>query len=228
MLWTPNPKTVDPIPLCQRCGGLRRDWHQANRARLGVGWLHGVCCCEEEVACSADDHADSVDITLSGVDAAMCTGCIQSAFHTPGAQSSLRAGEFQTLTVDGTYSVGYSGGVTLSGNNACYFAVHDETGAYGSIRNRQNACHSGLGVYSYLRATYEVYIYQSDGSIGRVEFLVSYHLNPSIYPKDFWAFDSGILSVGAYGLGDSIPNGLTCSTSYNGAAADGGTAVVTL
>lgn len=89
-LWTPNPKTVDPIPLCSRCGGLRRDWHRANRARLGVGWLHGVCCCGP---CGGGIRIEFKNVTL-------CNACIS-----PSSGKLRVNGPF---TLNGVYTVPFN------------------------------------------------------------------------------------------------------------------------
>lgn len=112
MLWTPNPKTTASIPLCPRCGKLRRDWHRANYKRLGVGWLHGVCCC-------GGCPPATISITLSGFDANLC-GC------TNGSGFSYVQ---NSLSVDGTYVVGFD--VTSGGRHI--FGIADvQTGAFGN------------------------------------------------------------------------------------------------
>lgn len=47
-LWTPNRKTIEPVPVCPRCGKPRHRQRIAERGdhrRYLPGWLHGVCCC---------------------------------------------------------------------------------------------------------------------------------------------------------------------------------------
>lgn len=80
---------IDPTsPTCARCGGLRRPWLRRNRRHAGLFMLKACCCgpyCQPYV-----------DVTLAGVDAALCTYCRPVL----GAWIKL-----VDLTIDGTYQV---------------------------------------------------------------------------------------------------------------------------
>lgn len=50
MLWTPNPKTIEPVHLCPECGGIDRRRHPAaTRDMRRYFSFHRVCCCSEDL-----------------------------------------------------------------------------------------------------------------------------------------------------------------------------------
>lgn len=189
-LWTPNPKTVDPIPLCQRCGKLRRDWHRANRARLGVGWLHGVCCCGNP--CETENP---LTVTISNANSTAC----------PCKTGSGTDRKNHSIDADGSYSVPFQ---SWPGGNVCTFLFQDNTG----VLFKQDRYSSSDGSCSgSLLDTFE---------FAGIEILIQiYHPDNSIYRANVTRYGGGqsvfrfAPNPSVYFFGDSIPTEQNCSTS---------------
>lgn len=87
-----RPKQII-TPRCDRCGLLRREYIQANRRRLGVGWLHGACnCCGGCVD-------QQLEVTFSGVDTGLYAPC---RYQSGGPGLDLWY-YMDSLSMDGSY-----------------------------------------------------------------------------------------------------------------------------
>lgn len=103
ILWKPaRPKIARPW-VCGRCAGLRREWLREHRRHAGLS-MHRVCCCS--VSCLG---VEALEVTLSGLDAAVCSGTCQS-------RRTL-----DSLNLDGSYIVPFDESTERFGEITCHF-----------------------------------------------------------------------------------------------------------
>ncbi len=146
-LWTPNYKTVDPLPICNRCGGIDR---RALLARFPDGrrfyppWVgHAGCCCV--VTCTVQ-----IRFVVAGVDATLCTDCgVLGAFK-----------KMRDLSVDGTYTssatlIGAATPITFTSVGSMFIDTYNSEGCADGIDTTDEvdfviggtfACNAGTGV----------------------------------------------------------------------------------
>lgn len=87
-------------PFCEQCGGVTERWKRLNRRHAGFSF-HRVCCCKK--------GCPTLEITLSGFNASLCTGCNTSAL------SSTMSNRYTSIgSVDGTYSLDFFEGTNCS------------------------------------------------------------------------------------------------------------------
>lgn len=79
-LWTPNRKTVEPVRICRKCGGVVLSGVDRVRDARRY-WRHGACACC--ATCPFDPLPDSVDVTFTGLADSLlsdCTGWVITNF----------------------------------------------------------------------------------------------------------------------------------------------------
>jgi hypothetical protein len=230
MLWTPNPKTVAPVPLCPKCGKLRRSWHRENRQRMGVGWLHGVCCCSCECT-SVDPMVDTqLQLTVSGADGNSTTSCYFTGNGVTYAIDNDDASGF-----DGSYVLDY---LDIFGGAYRYRALTPE-GTYGTTNlyyGEDTTCTAGVddlstsyGDQPTACSSSRAYIDVRVTSICRVmsiRFGVAYEttVDGCVSNQFAMAYESAI--GGTYFVCDSIPNNWGPSGDSVSILANGATMIV--
>ena len=206
-LWTPNRKTIAPMPLCERCGGLTKAWVNANRHHSGfAGWFHGVCCC----------CLKNVDVTLFGVDAGLCTLCDTDVL-------------MSSLAVDGTYTVPPATPPerTLSGVDLCRYQ-DCFTGSTWLVT--QTPCVGGSPV-NQISMLCQIEIRKDNRNVVNVQVLV-FPNSTCTFAGGFTAIPFRFLDFGTLigiPLGDPVSNQFVCGVPIGAGgivASDGGTATV--
>lgn len=106
-LWTPNPKTVEPVAICPRCGGYQRRVADRRDFRRYLS-LHRICCC-------SGPCGGSVELVLSGItaDSSCCERVAGSLWYKHRDLSGLNRTQdinFEGLAQGVTCVFSYSGG----------------------------------------------------------------------------------------------------------------------
>lgn len=200
MLWTPNPKTVEAVRLCERCGGIDRKHYAADRRDMRRYMsFHRACCCG---GCPG-----YVQLVLSGVDASECVGCIQNAI------TSISG-------IDGTY--------ILPANEFIPNSFELEDTFSGSAENNFPESDCGgtpLGSGDALRLNLAVVLDEACASVEGVSAATVYEDVGSFHA---YRFDAPLFGHPNGSLGSSLSNDADCVTTELGrSTANGGTATVT-
>lgn len=196
-LWTPGKPRIARPHVCGRCGCLRREWAREDRWRRFLS-MHRVCCCGNQPTCE-DLGVSSLEVTISGVEAARCTGCYQRGSLQISREHTELSG------IDGTFRVPFVG--TINFGQICQFRLNSSDGYMTSNEYGDDSCgvfdRQGEWITAHILIEYDT----NTGTFNRLRVEHEDQQTSGIGGAGTWAFRA---DSGGYSFDSAIPNEASC------------------